>query len=247
MIPTMATSLDSITPRTLFDLSSSASASIFRQATYAWEPLGYLDSLIEMFTEGTRRIDGDVASDAFIDDGLVVVEPGARVESGASVRAPAYIGAGATVRHGAYARERTLMMPKSVLGHASEAKNTLMLEGAQAPHFAYIGDSILGERANLGAGTKLSNLGVLSVKDAKTGTRPTIVIDVNGESIDTGLPKLGAVLGADVHTGCNAVLNPGCVVGKRTIIYANVSLRRGVYGPNQIIKLRQELDSAPRF
>jgi NDP-sugar pyrophosphorylase family protein len=154
---------------------------------------------------------------------------------------PAYIGAGAVVRHGAYVREHVILLAGSTLGHASEAKNALFLPGAAAPHFAYVGDSILGHRVNLGAGTKLSNLGILSEKDEMTGTRPTIKLAIDEREYDTGLSKLGAILGDDVQTGCNAVLNPGCIVGPRTLVYANTSLRKGYHPADAIIKLRQNV------
>jgi bifunctional N-acetylglucosamine-1-phosphate-uridyltransferase/glucosamine-1-phosphate-acetyltransferase GlmU-like protein len=145
------------------------------------------------------------------------------------------------VRHGAYVRENVILLADSILGHASEAKNALFLPGAAAPHFAYVGDSILGHRVNLGAGTKLSNLGILSAKDGATGKRPTIRLTVGDQEYDTGLSKFGAILGDDVQTGCNAVLNPGCIVGPRTLIYANMSLRKGYHPADAIIKLRQNV------
>ncbi|UCC54594.1 MAG: hypothetical protein JSV68_11625, partial [Anaerolineaceae bacterium] len=107
------------------------------------------------------------------------------------------------------------------------------------PHFNYVGDSILGHRVNLGAGTKLSNLGILSQKDPGSGKRPTINLLVDSREYDTGLAKLGAILGDDVQTGCNAVLNPACLVGSRTLIYANLSLRKGYHPADSVVKLRQ--------
>ena len=125
-------------------------------------------------------------------------------------------------------------------------ENALFLPKAAAPHFNYVGDSILGHHVNLGAGTKLSNLGVLSAKDPRTGQRPTIKITVDGREYDTGLTKFGAILGDDVQTGCNAVLNPGCLIGPRSLIYANTSLRKGFYPADAPIKLRQTIETAPR-
>ena len=109
-----------------------------------------------------------------------------------------------------------------------------------------MGDSILGRNVNLGAGTKLSNLGMMSEKDAQTGKRPSIVLTVNGERYDTGLTKLGAILGDNAQTGCNAVLNPGCLVGQDTLVYANTSLRKGYHDANSIVKLRQNVRRIPR-
>ncbi len=134
---------------------------------------------VARLTGGGRRIDGTVMDGAWLSDAPIVIEAGAIVEPGAYILGPAYIGSGAVVRHGAYVRENVILLAGSTLGHTSEAKNALFLPGAAAPHFAYVGDSILGHRVNLGAGTKLSNLGILSAKDAATGKRPTIrlVID----------------------------------------------------------------------
>ena len=120
------------------------------------------------------------------------------------------------------------------------------LPHAAAPHFAYVGDAILGHRVNLGAGTKLSNLGILSAKDPTTGRRPTIKLTIDDQVYDTGLTKLGAILGDDAQTGCNAVLNPGCIVGPRTLVYANASLRKGYHPADSIIKLRQNLRAMGR-
>jgi bifunctional N-acetylglucosamine-1-phosphate-uridyltransferase/glucosamine-1-phosphate-acetyltransferase GlmU-like protein len=121
-----------------------------------------------------------------------------------------------------------------------------MIDTAQAPHFAYVGDSILGRGVNLGAGTKLSNVPVVSAKDAETGKRPSIKIVVDGVEYDTGLPKFGAIVGDGTQIGCNTVTNPGCLIGKNTLVYASVSLMKGLYPGNQIIKLKQELTVTPR-
>jgi NDP-sugar pyrophosphorylase family protein len=176
----------------------------------------------------------------------IYIGEGARIEPGAYVHGPAYIAAGAVVRHGAFVRENVIMLGGSILGHASEAKNSLFLRGAHAPHFAYVGDSVLGQRVNLGAGTKLSNMPMNSEKDPVTGKRPTIKIHVDGREYDTGLTKLGAIIGDDSQTGCNSVLNPGCLVGRRCLIYANLSLRKGYYPDNTIVKLRQTTQQVAR-
>ena len=150
------------------------------------------------------------------------------------------------MNHGAFVRDNVVMMPGSILGHASEAKHSLFLPGACAPHFNYIGDSILGQHTNIGAGTKVSNLTLVSEKDRETGRRPSIKLVVEGQEYDTQLPKLGAVLGDAAQTGCNSVLNPGCLLGKNSLVYANVSLRKGYYPPDSIIKLRQSMEIAVR-
>jgi NDP-sugar pyrophosphorylase family protein len=143
-------------------------------------------------------------------------------------------------------RSYSLIGRGCVVGHATEVKHSILLPGAHAPHFNYVGDSILGRSSNLGAGTKLSNLTVVSVKDPVPGKRPTLKIIIDGETYDTGLAKLGAILGDGVQTGCNSVLNPGVLIGPRTLVYANASLPKGYYPADTIIKLRQTIEYAER-
>lgn len=232
-------------PEALFNLSDPATAAFFDGCDYVWQALTRLEEHVQRLTAGGRRIDGTVMSGAWLGDAPIVIEEGAVVEHGAYVVGPAYIGRGAVVRHGAYVRENVILLDGAVLGHASEAKHALFLPHAAAPHFAYVGDAILGHRVNLGAGTKLSNLGILSAKDPTTG-RPTIKLTIDDQVYDTGLTKLGAILGDDAQTGCNAVLNPGCIVGPRTLVYANASLRKGYHPADSIIKLRQNLRAMGR-
>lgn len=233
-------------PAAFFNLSEVSTALFFEECEYVWEALPKIKDHVARLTAGGRRIEGTIMPGAWIGDGAIVIEPGAIVEPGAYIIGPAYIGPGAVVRHGAYVREDVVLLAGATLGHASEAKNSLFLPKAAAPHFAYVGDSILGHRVNLGAGTKLSNLGILSEKDAATGKRPTIRLNIEDREYNTGLTKLGAILGDDSQTGCNSVLNPGCVIGPRTLVYANVSLRKGYHPADSIIKLRQNVRAIPR-
>jgi NDP-sugar pyrophosphorylase family protein len=233
-------------PHDFFELQQEPERELFAGCEYVWEVLPRLAAHVQRLTGGQQTILGTLMPGAWIGDQPIWIGPGAVIEPGAYVEGPAWIGPGATVRHGAFVRANVIMLPGSILGHASEAKNSLFLRDAHAPHFNYVGDSVLGHRTNLGAGTKLSNLGMLSEKDGRTGKRPTIRLVVDGQLIDTGLAKLGAVLGDGAQTGCNAVLNPGCLVGPRTLVYANLSLRKGYYPPDSVIKLRQETAVAPR-
>jgi UDP-N-acetylglucosamine diphosphorylase / glucose-1-phosphate thymidylyltransferase / UDP-N-acetylgalactosamine diphosphorylase / glucosamine-1-phosphate N-acetyltransferase / galactosamine-1-phosphate N-acetyltransferase len=228
-------------PSALFDLSEASTARFFDGCEYVWEALPRIKQHTERLTAGGSRVEGTVMPGAWLSDRPIVIEAGAIVEPGAYIMGPAYIGAGAVIRHGAYVRENVILLAGAMLGHASEAKNSLFLPHAAAPHFAYVGDSILGQRVNLGAGTKLSNLGILSEKDKASGKRPTIRFQIEDQAYDTGLTKFGAILGDDVQTGCNSVLNPGCIVGPRTLIYANLSLRKGYHPADAIIKLRQNV------
>lgn len=233
-------------PAAFFDLSDPDVAAFFEGCDVVWQALREIGRHVARLTNGQQTVLGTVMNGATLGDKPIYIGEGAIIEPGAYIAGPAYIAPGATVRHGAYVRENVALLAGSTLGHASEAKNALLLPGAAAPHFAYVGDSILGHRVNLGAGTKLSNLGVLSEKDKHTGRRPTIKITLDGNEYDTELTKFGAILGDDAQTGCNSVLNPGCVIGPRTLVYANLSLRKGYYPADSIIKLRQTIEVTPK-
>lgn len=228
-------------PTDFFDLSHPIAERLFDSCEYIWEALHNISSVLEDLLKSDQVIRGFVHPHATIGNQPILIEEGAIVDPGAYIQGPAYIASGATVRHGAFVRENVIMLPGSILGHSSEAKNCIFLPHSAAPHFNYVGDSILGNYVNLGAGTKLSNLAVNSAKDPVTGQRPTIQIAINETIYDTGLDKLGAILGDYVQTGCNAVLNPGCLVGRNVIIYPNLSLRKGYHPPDEIIKLRQKV------
>ncbi|MBE2223490.1 MAG: glucose-1-phosphate thymidylyltransferase [Anaerolineae bacterium] len=229
-----------------FDLRVPETAVFFENCAFVWEAIPRIAAHVARLVGDGQTILGEVMPGAYLSDRPIYVAEGARIEPGAYVQGPAYIGAGAVVRHGAFVRENVVLLDGAILGHASEAKNSLFLPKAAAPHFNYVGDSILGHAVNLGAGTKLSNLGIMSEKDELTGKRPFIKLMIEDELYDTGLAKMGAILGDGAQTGCNSVLNPGCVIGSNTLVYANVSLRKGYYAPNSIIKLRQTVNSVSR-
>jgi len=195
-----------------------------------WRAIEHLDALLAGMQPG---IHGDVHPTAVV-EGPIRLEAGASIGPHAFVSGPAWIMAGASVGHGAMLRGGVLMCSNSKVGHASEVKHSLLLPGAQAPHFNYVGDSVLGSGANLGAGVKLANLHMLP---RAGGVR------VNGAA--TGLRKLGALVGDGVSIGCNAVLAPGTVVGRDTLIYDGASVR-GVIPARSIVKLRPNLDTVPR-
>ena len=142
--------------------------------------------------------------------GPVHVQEGASIEPHVHLIGPCLIERNTTIRSHAYVREYTWMMSGSLLGHASESKHSLFLPGAKAPHFNYVGDSVLGSNANLGAGVKLSNLR----NDGKH-----IGIWLNDVRRETGLRKFGAILGDDAQLGCNVVTNPGPVLGKSSMVH----------------------------
>jgi NDP-sugar pyrophosphorylase family protein len=228
-------------PEDFFQLDDPQTAQLFAGCDYVWQALWRLKDDVARLVGHKQTILGQVSDGAYVGPQVYVAE-GARVAPGAYLKGPAYIGPGAFVNHGAFVRENVIMMADSILGHASEVKHSLLLRGACAPHFNYIGDSILGQHTNIGAGTKLSNLTLVSEKDAQTGQRPSIKLIISGVEYDTKLAKFGAILGDHGQTGCNSVLNPGCLVGRNSLVYANVSLRKGYYPPDSIIKLRQSIE-----
>lgn len=193
-----------------------------------WAALGRLDELLRHVVP---LLAGDVHPTALV-EGPVRLEAGARIGPGAWVQGPAWIMAGAEVGHGALVRGGVALGPGARVGHASEAKHALLLGGAKAPHFNYVGDSVLGHDVNLGAGVKLANLKVMH------GT-----IHVAG--VDTGLRKLGAMIGDAASIGCNAVLAPGTVIGRDTIVYEGATVR-GVVPARSIVKLRPALETVER-
>ncbi|MFN3505556.1 MAG: hypothetical protein ACK4Y7_05050 [Caldimicrobium sp.] len=151
----------------------------------------------------------------------VVVEPFSYLEE------PCYFSPYTQIRHAAYVRGSVYTGKGAVIGHTTEVKNSIFLRDAKAAHFAYVGDSILGAEVNLGAGTKLANLKFL---------RKEIILEIKGEKINTGLKKMGAILGDRVQTGCNAVLLPGTLIGKDSFLYPGISAPTGYYPPRTKIK-----------
>ncbi len=193
-------------------------------------------SEVEMVKEGrsfSLYHKGEVLQGAVVMAGAVLMDreielsPGVVVEPGALLYGPAVIGPGTEVRQGAYIRGEVLAGEGCVIGHTTEVKRAVFLDGAKAGHFAYVGDSILGREVNLGAGTKLANLKL---------TRGHVKIQWQGEVYDTGLRKLGAVLGDGVQTGCNSVTNPGTLVGPGSLILPNVTAGPGVIHPRSIVR-----------
>ena len=145
------------------------------------------------------------------------------MEPGALIKGPAVIGNSTEVRQGAYMRGNCLVGNNCVVGHATEIKNSILLDGAKAGHFAYVGDSILGNAANLGAGTKLANLKMVP---------GSIVIRFDGKQYDTQRRKLGAILGDHTETGCNSVTSPGTLMGPSSIVFSGVTVAVG-YHPDR--------------
>ena len=193
-----------------------------------WQVLGALDGFVAALEDGRE---GSVHPTAIV-EGPVVLGPGARIGPFAWVRGPAWIGARVEVGHAAIVRGGCVLADGAKVGHASEVKRSLLLPGAKAPHFNYVGDSVLGADVNLGAGVKLANL-------KNDGS------EVRVEGVGTGLRKFGAAIGDDVHIGCNVVLSPGTVIGARSVVYAGAVLR-GEIAADTIVKHRPVIQTAPR-
>ncbi|OAG27444.1 acyltransferase [Thermodesulfatator autotrophicus] len=178
---------------------------------------------------GNRVLDGAsvLCAGAIFFDSFVEIGRGVLIEPGALIKGPTYIGNFSEVRQGAYIRGSTYVGERCVVGHTTEVKNSIMLNGAKAGHFAYLGDSILGHEVNLGAGTKLANLKLKG---------NTIKIKVGEEVVDTGLRKLGAILGDYVQTGCNSVTNPGTLIGPHSLVLPNTTAGPGLFASKSLIK-----------
>ncbi|MEM7736196.1 MAG: glucose-1-phosphate thymidylyltransferase [Deinococcota bacterium] len=199
--------------------------------TWPWQILDTLDDFLEGVVRGKRELQGDVHPTAVI-EGDVVLAAGASVGPHAFVQGPAWLGEGASVGHGAYLRGGVVLAAGAKVGHASEVKHALLLEGATAAHFNYVGDGILGRGVNLGAGVKLANLGALG----KT---------INVAGVSTERSKFSAAVGDEVFVGCNAVLQPGCIVGARSVIYGTAFVR-GIQPADSVIKVRPVIEQVHR-
>lgn len=195
----------------LFDVSGWTHARLFSHDGPVWEALRHLADYTASHTAGVQRPAG---YDGVVFVGEVRLEGIVSIEPGVMIKGPAVLCDGAEVRQGAYLRGPVLVGERAVVGHCSELKHAILLPGAAAPHFNYVGDSILGQGVNLGAGTICSNVRL---------NRGTVSVQHEGGRVDTGLHKFGAVLGDGCQTGCNTVLNPGTVAGRGCLFHPLVS------------------------
>ncbi|HEU6446960.1 MAG TPA: UDP-N-acetylglucosamine diphosphorylase [Verrucomicrobiae bacterium] len=216
-------------PSDLFDLAQTEHAAIFNDCKYAWEALKKIEGYLAADLKPALRNKCDGV--AFIGEKVFIGE-GTIVEDGAMIKGPAIIGRNCQIRHNAYIRENVIVGDGCVVGNSSELKNALLFNGAQVPHFNYIGDSILGHKAHLGAGVICSNLKSFS---------GNITVELDGKPFDTGLRKFGALVGDGAEVGCNTVLNPGSILGRGAIIYPGVNWR-GILPANMIAKNKSEIE-----
>ncbi len=204
----------------LYDLTHTIAADYLKQFTYPWEALKGIGELIISLGNQLNPDEYDNPAEN------VWIHKTATVFPSAYIGAPCIIGANTEVRHCAFIRGSALIGENCVVGNSVELKNVIIFDNVQTPHYNYVGDSILGYKSHMGAGSITSN-----VKSDKTN----VVIKSNGETIETGIKKIGAMLGDYVEVGCNSVLNPGTVVGRNSNIYPT-SCVRGVVPADSIWK-----------
>lgn len=205
-----------------FDLAGFPHADLFK-GEYPWSALSFIESYLKKYPLGL--IEAQISPSAYlIHPDLISIGSGSIVEPGAYIQGPCIIGKNCTVRHGAYIRGNFICGDKCVIGHDTEIKNSIFLNDVHAAHFAYLGDSILGNKVNLGAGTKCANLRFDHGK---------ISIQYEGRRIATGLKKLGALLGDGTQTGCNSVTNPGTLMGQ--FVFCSPCLNVGGFIPSHSI------------
>lgn len=209
----------------LYSLDKTIAKDIFQGSSYPWEVLplisDYICELGETLNPDVFEKRGD----------NVWIAKNAKVAPTAYIHGPAIIDEEATIRHCAFIRGNAIVGKHAVVGNSTELKNVILFDYVQVPHYNYVGDSILGFKAHMGAGSITSN-----VKADKS----LVVIKGADEKIETGIKKVGAMLGDHADIGCNSVLNPGVVIGKNTNVYP-LSMVRGVVNENSIYKNKNEV------
>ncbi len=206
----------------LLDLDKTIAAKLFEGKTYPWEALDGIKSFILELGETLSADEYDHPEEG------VWIAKDAKIFPSAYIGAPCIIDHGAEVRHCAFIRGSAIVGKNAVVGNSTELKNVVLFDNVQVPHYNYVGDSILGYKAHMGAGSITSN-----VKSDKT----LVTVHIPDAPIETGRKKFGAILGDNVEVGCNSVLNPGTVVGRCSNIYP-VSCVRGVVPANSIYKAK---------
>lgn len=209
----------------LFDLTKTIASGLFEGKTYPWEVLSEIKAYILKLGETLPTDEYDHPEEG------VWIAKDAKVFPSAYIGSPCIIDHGAEVRHCAFIRESAIVGKNAVVGNSVELKNVVLFDSVQVPHYNYVGDSVLGYKAHMGAGSITSN-----VKSDKT----LVVIKQPGAPLETGRKKVGAMVGDCAEIGCNSVLNPGTVVGRNAQIYP-VSCVRGVIPANSIYKNKDSI------
>ena len=217
--------MNALTVKELYTLEETIAKDLFDKVTYPWEVLPNIGSFI-------KELGNTLSSDEYEKRGEDVwIAKSAKVAPTACINGPAIIGKEAEVRHCAFIRGNAIVGEGAVVGNSTELKNVVLFNKVQVPHYNYVGDSVLGYKSHMGAGSITSN-----VKSDKTN----VVIKNGEEKIETGRKKIGAILSSRVEVGCGTILNPGSVVGHDSNIYP-LSMVRGCIAPNSIYKKAGEI------
>lgn len=217
--------MEQFTIKNLYQLEETIAAELFEGVVYPWELLPEISSFI---LELGKRLPADKFTQ--VKENIWVANS-AKVAPSACLNGPLIVDGEAEIRHCAFVRGNAIVGKGAVVGNSTELKNVIIFNSVQVPHYNYVGDSILGFKSHMGAGSITSN-----VKSDKT----LVVVKDGAEQIETRLKKFGAMLGDYVEVGCNSVLNPGTVVGRHTNIYP-LSMVRGVVPANSIYKNKNEV------
>lgn len=217
--------MDQITIKDLYNLEETIAGELFAGKTYPWEVLPEIGAFIVKLGNTLDPQEYEKAGEN------IWIARSAKVAPTASITGPAIIGKEAEIRQGAFIRGNAIVGEGAVVGNSTELKNVVLFNKVQVPHYNYVGDSILGYRAHMGAGSITSN-----VKSDKT----LVVVKGKETKIETGLKKFGAMLGDQVEVECNSVLNPGTVIGPRSNIYPLSSVR-GVIPADHIFKAQDRI------
>lgn len=211
----------------LYDLNETIAAELFEGKEYPWEVLADIGDFI-------LELGNKLPKDEFNKKGdNILIHKSVTIAPTATLNGPLIIDEGTEVRPGAFIRGKAIVGKNCVVGNSTELKNVVLFNTVQVPHYNYVGDSILGTHSHMGAGSITSN-----VKSDKT----LVVVKDGDERIETGLKKIGAMLGDYVEVGCNSVLNPGTMIGRHTNVYP-LSCVRGVIPENSIFKNKDEIVS----
>ncbi|SKB04819.1 transferase hexapeptide (six repeat-containing protein) [Prosthecobacter debontii] len=221
-------------PADYLDLNRTQHSILFPAAEPVWAALSKIESYLEFRLQ--RELRCAIPPGAFIGED-VFIDEGTTIEPGAVIKGPAWIGKNCVIRAGCYIRENVIVGNACVLGNSCEFKNCVVFDHCEVPHYNYVGDSILGYKAHLGAGVVLSNVRL---------DRSEVVVTDGKTSHRTGLKKFGAVIGDHAEIGCNSVINPGTIIGRRSIVYPLTSFS-GVLPGDSILKTRQQQQVVKRM